>query len=159
MAERKSSKQAAGARRASRAGGRGARRGAQAAADGGRQMPDGVRELRDGDQPASVSGHERAKVQVRRAKGWGGLAGFVLAAVLSARASVPWSGVLERALLFGIVGYLVGWAASLLVWRELVTAEARALRDALTPPGDAPAAAGTEKTPATRQRNTRGRSR
>jgi hypothetical protein len=159
MAEQNSNKQATSPRRASRASVREARRGARAAASGGRRTPDGVRELRDGDQPASVSGHERAKVQVRWAKGWGGLGSFALAALLSARASVPLPGVLERALVFGVVGYLVGWAVSLLVWRELVTAEARALRDALAPPEDAPGADGSEKTPPRRQQHAGGRNR
>lgn len=96
---------------------------------------------------------------MRWAKGWGGLGGFILAALLSAHASVPLTGVLERALLFGIIGYLVGWAVSLLVWRELVTAEARALRDALATPEDAPDTAGNEKAPPHRQQNAGGRNR
>ena len=37
----------------------------------------------------SVATHPRARTAVRRAKGWGGLGGFGLAANLSLRAGVP----------------------------------------------------------------------
>jgi hypothetical protein len=74
----------------------------------------------------SIANHPRAHAQVRAAKGWGGLIGFVVAAALSVQASIPFVQVLERALLFGIVGYLVAWALSMLVWKQLILAEQRA---------------------------------
>jgi hypothetical protein len=84
---------------------------------------------KDGKQGAqsalSVAGNPRAAAQVRRAKGWGGLAGFVLAAWLSMRASVPIVQVGERALIAGLAGYLVAWGCSVTVWRHLLVAELR----------------------------------
>ncbi len=46
----------------------------------------------------SVAGHPRASYQVRRAKGWGGIAGFALAAYFSYKAGVPTADLGLRAL-------------------------------------------------------------
>lgn len=76
----------------------------------------------------SVANHPRGGVQVARIKGWGGLAGFGLVALLSQRAGVPTADLLLRAILGGIVFYVVAWAAGVAVWRHLVIAELRAVR-------------------------------
>ena len=97
----------------------------------------------------SVATHPRARSQVRRAKGWGGLAGFGLAAYLSLQAGVPFVEAGLRALAAGAAGYMVAWACAVTVWRHLVLAELRAAaeraseRRAVT--GDAPAQARTEQ--------------
>lgn len=75
---------------------------------------------------SSIATHPRARASVRRIKAWVGLAGFAIAALLSARASVPLIQIGERALIAGVVGYLVAWWISLLVWRQLMIAEQRA---------------------------------
>jgi hypothetical protein len=75
----------------------------------------------------SVASHPRAAAQVRRAKGWGGIGGFVIAAYLGHKAHVPADQVGLRALAFGVAGYLVAWACAVTVWRHLVLAEMRAL--------------------------------
>jgi len=77
----------------------------------------------DGGPVLSVAAHPTAKTHVRKAKGAGGLIGFVLAAFLSLKASVPLAEVGERALIAGVAGYLIGWAASLTVWRQIMIAE------------------------------------
>jgi hypothetical protein len=76
----------------------------------------------------SVAAHPRAGAQIARAKAWGGLAGFGLAAVLSWKAGVPTSDLLLRALAAGIAGYVATWACAVAVWRHLVIAELRAVR-------------------------------
>jgi hypothetical protein len=73
----------------------------------------------------SVAGHPRAAAQVRRAKGFGGLACFAIAAYLSYKANVPPDQVALRALGFGVAGYMFAWAASVTVARHLVLAELR----------------------------------
>jgi len=73
----------------------------------------------------SVANHPRARYQVRRAKGWGGIAGFVIAGYLSYKAGVPTFDVGVRALVAGIVGYLLAWKCAVTVWRQLVLAELR----------------------------------
>jgi hypothetical protein len=74
----------------------------------------------------SVATHPRAHAQVRRAKGWGGLGGFAIAAYLSYQAGVPPEQIGLRALAAGAVGYLVAWGVAVTVWRYLVLAELRA---------------------------------
>lgn len=74
----------------------------------------------------SVAAHPRASYQVRRAKGWGGIAGFALAAYFSYKAGVPTADLGLRALVAGIVGYILAWACAVTVWRQLVLAELRA---------------------------------
>lgn len=74
----------------------------------------------------SVAAHPRAAAAVKRAKGFGGVGGFALAAYLSHKAGVPAAQVGARALAVGIAGYLVAWACAVTIWRHLVMAEFRA---------------------------------
>jgi len=80
----------------------------------------------DASGAPSVANHPRASYQVRRAKGWGGIAGFVIAGYLSYKAGVPMFDVGLRALVAGIVGYMLAWMCAVTVWRQLVLAELRA---------------------------------
>lgn len=93
----------------------------------------------------SVAAHPRARAQVRRAKGIGGLAGFVIAGYLSLKAGVPGDQVGLRALGAGIGGYMLAWAAAVTVWRHLVMAELRAAveRGMAPPPSERPQAEAT----------------
>ena len=83
----------------------------------------------DASAGASIAAHPRASYQVRRAKGWGGLAGFAIAAYLSHKAGVPTADLGMRAIIAGIVGYMLAWACAVTVWRHLVLAELRAAAD------------------------------
>ncbi|HTA16022.1 MAG TPA: hypothetical protein VK781_14290 [Solirubrobacteraceae bacterium] len=70
----------------------------------------------------SVAAHPRAARQVARAKGWGGLVGFVLGGYLS----LPTHTFAEtgaRAIAAGVVCYLVAWAGAVFAWRHLVVLE------------------------------------
>ena len=82
-----------------------------------------------GAEPApagiSVAGHPRTARLVRRAKGWGGVAGVVLATLLATRAGVPALEAMLRGLAGGILGYLALWAIAVAVGRQLVIAEIR----------------------------------
>jgi hypothetical protein len=78
----------------------------------------------------NVADHPRAAVAVKRAKGFGGIGGFVLAAYLSHKAGVPADQVGFRALLVGIAGYVVAWACAVTVWRHMVLAEFKAAYEA-----------------------------
>lgn len=83
----------------------------------------GSKRTADAPPYSSIATHPRASMWVRQAKGWGGLAGFALAAALSLEAAVPIVQSLERALLFGIIGFLVAWSLSVFLWRQLILAE------------------------------------
>jgi hypothetical protein len=77
-------------------------------------------------EPFSVKSDGRAANSVRRARSRVALAGFVLALVAGlSGGAAAWDAV-ARALLAGVVGWYVGWAAALTVWRHVLVAEARA---------------------------------
>ena len=74
----------------------------------------------------SVAGHPRASAQVRKAKGWGGLAACVITAYLSLSHGATPDIAGARALGAGVLGYIVAWACAVMVWRQLMIAELRA---------------------------------
>jgi len=73
-----------------------------------------------------VARHPRSAGAVRRAKGYGGLVGVILCSALAHGAHLPLLDALLRGLAGGVAGYLVLWALSLAVARQLVVAEVRA---------------------------------
>jgi hypothetical protein len=75
----------------------------------------------DADGP-SVAAHPRAVRAVARAKSWGGLAGFLLGGYLSLPTNTL-AGAGLRALVAGVVCYVVVWAGAVFVWRRLVMLE------------------------------------
>jgi hypothetical protein len=72
--------------------------------------------------------HPRARRDIARAKGWGGLAGFGLVLALAVSGGAPLDDALVRALAGGVIGLLVAWRSAVLVWRHLAVAEIRAAR-------------------------------
>jgi hypothetical protein len=75
---------------------------------------------------SSIATHPQARVAVRKTKGWVGLAAFVITALLSFKAAVPVFQTGERALIAGVVGYLLAWWFSLVIWRHWMLAEQHA---------------------------------
>jgi hypothetical protein len=88
----------------------------------------------DASAGPSIAAHPRASHQVRRAKGWGGLAGFGIAAYVSYKAGVPTFDLGLRAIVAGLVGYMLAWACAVTVWRHLVLAELRAAAERASAP-------------------------
>jgi hypothetical protein len=72
-----------------------------------------------------VAAHPRSASAVRRAKGYGGLLGALLAIVLALSAHLPLLDAMLRGLAGGIVGYVALWAVAVAVARQLVVAEVR----------------------------------
>jgi hypothetical protein len=70
----------------------------------------------------SIAAHPRASRAVTRAKGWGGLLGFVIAGYASLSTNTL-AGAGLRALIAGVVCYVVVWAGAVFVWRRLVMLE------------------------------------
>jgi hypothetical protein len=70
----------------------------------------------------NIAAHPRATRGVARAKGWGGLVGFVLGGYLSLPTNTIAAAGL-RALLAGVVCYVAAWAGAVFVWRRLVMLE------------------------------------
>jgi hypothetical protein len=78
----------------------------------------------EGSSGLTLAAHPRAVRRVAEAKAWGGLGGFLLGGYLS----LPTHSLSEaalRALIAGVVCYVVVWAAAVFVWRRLVVAELR----------------------------------
>ena len=65
----------------------------------------------------------RAMAAIRRAKGFGGLGGFVLTGLAAHMHGELMSSVLLRALAGGLAGYMVAWLAAVTVWRRIIRAE------------------------------------
>ncbi|HEY2216740.1 MAG TPA: hypothetical protein VGH21_04540, partial [Solirubrobacteraceae bacterium] len=68
--------------------------------------------------------HPRAARRVAECKAWGGLAGFFVGGYLSLSSNTLLDAAF-RALLTGIVCYVVVWAAAVFLWRRLIVAELR----------------------------------
>ena len=75
------------------------------------------------DARPRLSQHPRARRQIREAKAWAGLAGFVLVLILSLEGGSLLFDAGLRALVAGAGCYVVGWALAVLVWRHLARAE------------------------------------
>ena len=76
-----------------------------------------------GDGLPRLSAHPRAARQIREAKAWSGLVGFVLVLLLSLHGGSPWFDAGVRALAAGSALYVLGWGFAVLVWRHLARAE------------------------------------
>lgn len=72
----------------------------------------------------SLALHPSAAPSIRRAKAIGGLVGFALAVLIGLQNGEPFSALALRAVELGIVGHLVAWAASVAIWRRVLTAQA-----------------------------------
>jgi hypothetical protein len=74
----------------------------------------------------SLREHPRAAPAIRRAKGLGGLAGFLISALAGFEQGAPFAATVTRALIGGAVVYLLTWAAAVAIWRRVLTAQATA---------------------------------
>jgi protein-S-isoprenylcysteine O-methyltransferase Ste14 len=70
-----------------------------------------------------LSNHPRAQRQIREAKAWAGIVGFVLIGLLSLQSGQPLFDAGIRALVAGVGCYMAGWAMAVLIWRHLARAE------------------------------------
>jgi hypothetical protein len=73
-----------------------------------------------------LTSHPRARRQIARLKSWGGLAGFGVAGYLSYKNGAPFLDMAVRALMWGVISYVVVWALAVQVWRHVAVAEVRA---------------------------------
>jgi hypothetical protein len=94
----------------------------------------------------SVAAHPRAALHVARAKGWGGLIGFLLGGYLSLPTGTLADAGL-RALLAGIACYLACWAGAVFVWRHLVMLQIAGARERTHAPLGAALGAGAAWSP------------
>lgn len=74
----------------------------------------------------SLAEHPRASSSIRRAKAWGGLLAFAVGGYASYESGMGVAASGFRALVAGIVAYLIVWGLAIAVWRAVVRAEAKA---------------------------------
>jgi hypothetical protein len=79
------------------------------------------------DQPR-LSHYPKAQQQINNAKAWGGLVLFLLLGFVSMQQGLPAFTVGVRALVAGMIGYVVAWAIALIVWRQVAINEVESLR-------------------------------
>src|ERR1700751_1705898 len=72
--------------------------------------------------------HPRATRPIELARGWGGIGCFALVGLLALESGVPAASAGLRALIAGVVGYVVCWFLAVMVWRHLAVAEEAAAR-------------------------------
>ncbi|OJU79955.1 MAG: hypothetical protein BGO11_06430 [Solirubrobacterales bacterium 70-9] len=75
-----------------------------------------------------LADHPRACRQIELARGWGGVGGFALVGLLALDSGLSPAAAGLRALLGGVLAYMVCWALAVLVWRHLAVAEEAAAR-------------------------------
>jgi hypothetical protein len=108
MSKKKDAKGAAGKGAAAKGKGKGK----------GKNQPQSSAEIK-------LSGHPRAKQQIRLAKGWAGLGGCVLAGYASWHGGAPFFDTVLRALMWGVAAYILMWFCAVQVWRHVAIAEVR----------------------------------
>lgn len=72
----------------------------------------------------SIAAHPRAARAVAKAKGWGGLVGFIVGGYLALPTNTL-AGTGLHALIAGVACYVIVWAGAVFLWRHLVVAELR----------------------------------
>ena len=77
-------------------------------------------------QLTSLKEHPEAAPSIRRSKARGGLAAFALLTAVGLMHGIPLVPTLERALMGGIVAYVLTWWAAQTIWTRLLRARARA---------------------------------
>lgn len=95
-----------------------------------KSRPEPAKDAATSSQGPNVAAHPRAARSVALAKGWGGLAGFLVAGYLSLPTSTLAAAGL-RALVAGSICYVAAWAAAVFVWRRLVMIEMRGREEQL----------------------------
>jgi hypothetical protein len=75
------------------------------------------------DARPRLSAHPRARRQIREAKAWSGLAGFVLVFFLSLQGGGLIFDAGLRALAAGAGCYVAGWALAVIIWSHVARAE------------------------------------
>ncbi len=74
---------------------------------------------------ASIAGHPRAKLAIRRARSRAAFVVFVLVLLFGHKAGLSWFDATWRALVAGLAANIIAWRCAIFVWRHLIVAELR----------------------------------
>ncbi|HEY7622466.1 MAG TPA: hypothetical protein VH834_22030 [Solirubrobacteraceae bacterium] len=76
-----------------------------------------------------VAEHPVAARQIARVRAWAAVLGFVVTFWLSHRAGLPFPECGARAIVVGVVCRVVAWAVIVSVWRQVIPAQIKAIRN------------------------------
>lgn len=82
------------------------------------------------DGKPRIGDHPRARHSIARARAWGALLGFGIAAYVGNHVSLPFVDLVVRAILIGALTSLVVWAGAQAIWRQIIFAEIAIARKA-----------------------------
>jgi hypothetical protein len=74
---------------------------------------------------ASIAGHPRAKLAIRRARSRAAFVVFLLVLLFGHKAGLSWFDATWRALVAGIAANLIAWRCAIFVWRHIIVSELR----------------------------------
>ena len=83
--------------------------------------------LPQGPQLVSLDQHPTARLRIRKAKAYGGMAAFVLVAWGSTSKGATLPDALLRGLMAGVIGFHVSWLAAVIAARRILKAQTVAL--------------------------------
>ncbi len=86
---------------------------------------DGAVEATPAVPSASIAGHPRAKLAIRRTRSRAAFIVFVLVLALGHQAGLSWFDATWRALVAGLAANVIAWRCAIFVWRHLIVAEMR----------------------------------
>ena len=79
---------------------------------------------------ASIAGHPRAKLAIRRARSRAAFVVFLLVLLFGHKAGLSWFDATWRALVAGLAANLIAWRCAISVWRHIIVAELRQAEEA-----------------------------
>jgi hypothetical protein len=83
-----------------------------------------------GPEPITLRSHPAAMASIRRIRARAGLGAFVVVVLLSLHHGLSLPDSAARALAAGIAVQLVAWKAAVIVWRQIVLVQVRAVEEA-----------------------------
>lgn len=96
--------------------------------DEGFEFDEGLPTPRPQEVSIRLADHPRACRQIELARGYGGIGAFALVALLALDSGLDPAAAGLRAVIAGVLGYMVCWGLAVMVWRHLAVAEEAAAR-------------------------------
>jgi hypothetical protein len=81
-------------------------------------------------ESASIAGHPRAKLAIRRARSRAAFVVFLLVLLFGHKAGLSWFDATWRALVAGLAANLIAWRCAIYLWRHIIVAELRQAEEA-----------------------------
>lgn len=83
-----------------------------------------------GPEPITLRSHPAAMASIRRVRARAGIGAFALVLLLCLHSGLALPNATARALIAGVAVQLVAWKVAVLVWRQIVLVQVRAVEEA-----------------------------